>query len=86
MQIAALLRTKEKSITVRYISEMTCKSKCQLQKGSADCGLIALAFASVIASGGHPSAYLFDQQSLRKHLHDYIVSGAYIPFPVKKIS
>ena len=45
---------------------------CQLQVGSADCGLFALAFASVLAAGGHPSAYHYDQQAMRKHLHNYV--------------
>jgi hypothetical protein len=78
LQIASLLCTKETVVTVKY-------RQCQLQNGATDCGLFALAFASVIASGAHPSAYQFNQSLMRQHLDDCIVKDAYTPFPVKKV-
>ena len=51
--------------------------QCQQQDGSEDCGHFALAFAAVLAAGGHPSAYLFDQQAMRKHLHTCLMSGVF---------
>ena len=59
--------------------------QCQLQDGSADCGLFALAFAAVLAAGGHPSAYLFHQQAMRKHLHQCLTMNRFSPFPTRRI-
>ena len=59
--------------------------KCQLQDGSADCGLFALAFAAVLAAGGHPSAYLFHQQAMRNHLHQCLTLNRFSPFPTRRI-
>ena len=62
-------RTKHTRYTVyRY-------KQCQQQNGSSDSGLFALAFAAVLASGRHPSAFHFDQPLLRKHLHSCIQQG-----------
>ena len=47
--------------------------------------MFAIAFAAVLAAGGHPSAYLFDQQAIRQHLHMCISSGKWSPFPTKKL-
>ena len=48
-----------------YIICVTFRFKqCQLQKGSSDCGLFAFAFAAVMASGKHPSAFHFNQLEL----------------------
>ena len=45
--------------------------------------MFAIAFAAVLAAGGHPSAYLFDQQAIRQHLHMCI--SMWSPFPTKKL-
>ena len=37
--------------------------------GSVDCGLFTVAFAAVLAEVKHPSAYLFEQENMRQHLH-----------------
>ena len=54
----------------------TCKYKlCQAQKGSADCGIFALAFAYMLARGLHPSSYHFEQQRMHAHFHRCLVDG-----------
>ena len=54
----------------------TCRYKlCQAQNGSADCGIFALAFASVLASCLHPSTCLFEQQRMHAHFHRCLVDG-----------
>ena len=64
----------------------SCRYKlCQLQDGSGDCGLFALAFAAVLAASGHPSAYLFDQQAMRRHLHMCLSTDTFSPFPTRRI-
>ena len=66
-QIAALLSTQQSVIRVRYVLRIclcsiyillyTCRYRlCQMQDGASDCGLFALAFASVLASGRHTQA------------------------------
>ena len=56
---------------------------CQSQNGSADCGLFAIAFASVIAKREDPSCYNFNQQTMRDHLHQCLSNGVFTDFPVK---
>ena len=75
-----------------YIIECSCifillyrYKQCQQQEGSSDCGLYAVAFAAILASGSHPSAFNFHQQSMRKHLHDCLQAGLLSPFPIKRI-
>ena len=45
-------------------------SRCQKQKGGADCGLFAIANATAIAFGKNPCKLQFMQASLRSHLVD----------------
>ena len=59
--------------------------QCQQQIGASDCGLFALAFAAVLASGNHPSAFHFNQPLMRKHLHNCLEQGCFSPFPTKRI-
>jgi hypothetical protein len=76
-QIAALLCTKEQNITLQY-------KQYQQQNGSKDCGLYALAFAAMLASGNHPSAVHFNQSSMRKHLHCSLNNDNLFPFPISR--
>jgi hypothetical protein len=77
-QIAALLSTKTKQITLRY-------RRCHKQKGGSDCGLFALAYADILAAGKHPSAIHFDQANLRTHFHSCLKHGVYSPFPTLRV-
>ncbi len=58
----------------------------QVQAGSADCGLFALAFAAILASGKHPSAYQFQQKLMRQHLVSCLTAMKFQQFPVQTIS
>ena len=60
-QIAALLATPRSSIRMNYIDT-------QMQCGSVDCGIFAIAFALTLANGEKPGVYHFDQPKMRKHL------------------
>ena len=51
------------------------------REARSDCGVFSLAFALVLAAGGHPSKYLFDQQAMSPHLHDW---GVWSPFLVRR--
>jgi hypothetical protein len=77
-QIACLLFSDQNEITVNY-------RYCQFQVGSSDCGLFALAFASILAAQDDPSKYLFDQSAMRRHIHRCLLSGVFNPFPTKRI-
>ena len=59
--------------------------QCQQQTNSSDCGLFAVAFAAVLASGGHPSSFRFHQESMRGHLHSCLQNGLLSSFPTRRI-
>ena len=40
----------------------------QMQHGSSDCGVFAVAFAATLASGGRPGAIGYCQANMRRHL------------------
>ena len=60
-QIAALLATPKPAITVNYMDT-------QMQCGSTDCGIFAIAFATALANGEQPGGFHFEQPRMRKHL------------------
>ena len=46
----------------------------------------ALAFASVLASGSHPSSYHFQQKLLRHHLHNMCLEqNTFQGFPITRL-
>ena len=53
----------------------------QKQKGSKDCGLFAIAFATALAYGQNPSKLKYDQSSMRSHLAHCFHKGKLVPFP-----
>lgn len=53
----------------------------QKQKGSKDCGLFAIAFATALAYGQNPSKLKYDQSSMRSHLVRCFHQGKLVPFP-----
>lgn len=53
----------------------------QLQKGSTDCGLFAVAFATSILLGDQPSSLQYKQKEMRGHLTDCLQNQLMIPFP-----
>ena len=60
-QIAALLATPRSTINIRDMDT-------QLQCGSTDCGIFAIAFAATLPNGDQPGALHFDQPHMQKHL------------------
>ena len=76
-QIACLLCTSESVINAKYID-------VQMQDGSADCGLFAVAFAATLASGGQPGGSSYCQANMRPHLANCLEKNALTPFPVKR--
>ena len=76
-QIAALLATPKASIKMKYLDT-------QMQCGSADCGIFAIAFALALANGEQPGAYYFDQPKMRNHLMECLESKRILAFPVKR--
>ena len=61
-----------------------CQFQVHAYVGSVDCGLFAIAFASIIAHGDDPGCYTFDQNLMRDHLHQCFIKGAFSSFPVRR--
>ena len=76
-QIAALLATDHDKITLKHMD-------VQMQSGTYDCGLFAIAFATTLVHGELPGRFLFDQDSMRRHLVRCLELGEMTMFPVKK--
>ena len=76
-QIACLLFTSENAINVKYID-------VQMQDGSADCGVFAVAFAATLASGGRPGAFSYCQARMRHHLLSCLEKSELTPFSVQR--
>ena len=55
--------------------------KVQRQIGSNDCGLFALAFATVLCHGLDPVNQRYEQQSMQQHYVSCLENGAMVPFP-----
>lgn len=53
----------------------------QQQKGGADCGCFAIAFAVSAAFSECPSHYTFKQGKMREHLRLCFEQGFFVPFP-----
>ena len=76
-QIAAMLCSQEKEIPLHFINT-------QMQYGSADCGLFAIAFATAIALGISPEYIHFQQGEMRQHLLTCLSNGKLTMFPFDK--
>ena len=68
MQIATLLHTSQKEIKVNIMN-------MQVQSGTCDCGLFAIATATSLVNCVHPGAVTFEQSEMRRHLYDCFHSG-----------
>ena len=73
-QIAAILFCEEQTITLYF-------KQVQVQRGHADCGLFAIAFATALCSGKDPTEINFIQHQLRKHLQECLVERDIAGFP-----
>ena len=76
-QIAALLATKEKKISVHFMD-------VQMQAGGDDCGLFAIAFATALCCGHPPGRFQFHQRAMRHHLIHCFERGQFTMFPVHR--
>ena len=76
-QIVALICTPTSKITLTF-------QAVQEQVGSNDCGAFAIAFATSLCEGIIPSSVYFDQNSLRQHIFNCLVTGRMSSFPGKE--
>lgn len=53
------------------------------QRGSSDCGVFALAYATELAFKGDPELVVYEQKRLRLHLKDCLEAMKMSPFPKK---
>ncbi|XP_033636978.1 uncharacterized protein LOC117297905 [Asterias rubens] len=53
------------------------------QRGSSDCGVFALAYATELAFKGDPEIVVYEQKRLRQHLKDCLEAMEMSPFPKK---
>ena len=56
----------------------------QMQSGTYDCGLFAVAFATALTLGHNPGQFFFDQQAIRRHLWTCLKNNKMLTFPVKR--
>ena len=73
-QIATFLHCWTPHFTIRVIS-------CQLQEGSSDCSLFAIAAATSLCHGESPTSIRWDQKAMRAHLVESFEHGKMAPFP-----
>ena len=76
-QVAAMMKCSESSFRMRYIN-------VQMQAGSSDCGLFAIAFAVALCAGKDPHKCSFDQGQMRRHLYQCLEKGELSEFPASK--
>ena len=77
-------RTKEKIASLLYspLKKISLKfHPVQRQRGSNDCGLFALAFATSLCNGTCPTEMMYTQKSMRTHLLDCLVNRKMSTFP-----
>ena len=72
-QIVALLFHQQKDITIEFPT-------MQVQRGSADCGLFALAFATTLCAGDNPAHVNYTQHLLRA-CSPLLIKNSISPFP-----
>ena len=78
MQVAAIMHTTERYIDFKV-------HKIQFQKGTSDCGLFSVAYATDLAFGNDPASYMYKQNLLRSHFTSCISNNALTPFPSEPI-
>ena len=71
-QIASLLYTQEEEIKLKFMN-------IQKQSGSNDCGIFAVANATLLSLGKNPGKYLMDQGLMRSHLYECFMKVPYYP-------
>ena len=74
--VADMLQSKSSEITIQYVD-------VQWQSNTYDCGLFALANATMLCNGTDPTSVSLDQAKMRKHFLACIESGDLKPFPIR---
>ena len=74
MQIAKIYPTVKSTLQINRLS-------VQQQIGIHDCGIFAIAYAVETCHGNDVQKSIFDQKSMRKHLHDCFNYGVITSFP-----
>ena len=72
--ISDLLQTQENQFSVEFVD-------VQMQEGSHDCGLFAVAYITSICNGQDPAIVLYKQNATRKHILNGIEDGVMTAFP-----
>ena len=62
-QIAAIVHTDKREISLNFID-------VQKQRGTCDCGLFSLAFATCLVNRCLPERQLFEQNKMKTHLYN----------------
>ena len=57
----------------------------QMQQGCNDCGLFAIAFATLLARGEQLGGFFYEQKAMRKHFIESLEKQNITAFPVQKI-
>ena len=94
LQIAALLQTKESTITLEFANVqvktvtihiqllfMVVFPSPQKQRNGADCGVFAIAFAVAICNGQNPEELIFQIPKMCRHLSDCLEDKQIRHFP-----
>ena len=77
------LKSIEKLFEQDNVSPQIKMSQCRKQKGSKDCGVYSIAFATAIAFGQNPSRQNFKQEEMRAHLVNCFNKNYISVFPCK---
>ena len=77
MQITSLVYSKDKKTSLLF-------KDIQMQDGSSDCGVFAIAFASAITYELDPGTFLFDQSKMWQHLLKCLQKSKMSMFPVNR--
>ena len=75
-QIASLLATQQPTIKVKFMD-------VQMQSGTSDCGLFAIAYATALSLGLPPGMFQFEQSQMRSHLQNCLEKGKMMMFSVR---
>ena len=78
MQIATLLLTQQPAILLHNMD-------VQMQSGTSDCGVFAIAFATALVLGSNPSELFFDQLKMRQHLLQCLEKRCITMFPIMRL-
>ena len=76
-QIASLLATQQPTIKVKFMD-------VQMQSGTSDCGVFAIAYTTALSLGLPPEMFQFEQSRMRSHLQNCLKEGRMTMFTVRR--